>query len=48
MALAEETSRQPSIDFVIWLLVATVIQIYNVKVQVGQGEIQNMQSEEKK
>ena len=47
MALAEETSRQPSIDVVMWLLVATVIQISNVKLLVGQGKIQNVQSEKK-
>jgi hypothetical protein len=43
MALAEEISRQHSIDFVGWLL-----QIYNEKEQGRQREIQIAQFEEKK
>lgn len=38
MVLAE-VSRQPSVDFVMWLLVVTFMQIYNEKEQVGQREI---------
>ena len=33
MALAEEISRQPSIDSVMWLLVVTLMQIYNEEEQ---------------
>ena len=40
MALAEEISRQPSIDCVVWLLVASLMQIYNEK---KHGKIQNVQ-----
>jgi hypothetical protein len=39
MALAEEILRLPIIDCVTWLLVITLMQIYNVKEQVGQREI---------
>ena len=31
MSLAEEISQQSSIDYVIWLLVITLFQIYNEK-----------------
>lgn len=43
--LAEEISKQPSIDFVTWLLVFTLMQIYNEK---EQARTQNGQIEEKK
>lgn len=39
MALAEESSRQPSIDSVLWLLVVTLRQVYNEMEQVEQGKI---------
>lgn len=44
---AESISRQPSADYVEWLLL-TLVQIYNEKVQAGQREIQNVQSVEKR
>ena len=31
MGLAEEISRQPNIEYVMWLLVVTLLQIYNEK-----------------
>ena len=46
-ALAEEISRQPSINCVAWLLVATLIQIYSEKEQVEQGKRQGVQFEDK-
>ena len=36
MVLAEEILRQPSIYCATWLLVASLIQIYNEKEQTGQ------------
>ena len=48
MELAEEISRQPSIDSVMWLLVVTLMQIYNDKEQAEQGKIQNVQIEKKR
>ena len=46
-ALAKEISRQPSTGWVAWLLVATLLQIYNEKEQTEKGKIQNVQLEEK-
>jgi hypothetical protein len=43
-----EISRQPNIYSVIWLLVITCMQIYNVNKQMGQKETPNEQFEEKK
>ena len=37
--LAEEISKQPSIDSVMWLLVLTLIEIYKEKEQAEQGKI---------
>lgn len=39
MELTEDISRHPSIDYVLWLLVITIIQIDNKKEQAGQREI---------
>ena len=46
-ALAEDISKQPSIDCVAWLLKASLMQIYTEKEQAGQGKIQSVQLEEK-
>lgn len=48
MALAQEISTQPSIDYVIWLSVATLIHIWNEKEKSEQGTIQNIKFEGKK
>ena len=45
--LAEEILKQSSIDSVVWLSLATLIQIYNEKVNAEKGKIQNVQFEEK-
>lgn len=37
--LAEEISKQPSIDSAVWLLVLTLMKIYNEKEQAEQGKI---------
>ena len=39
MSLAEEISRQPSIDSVVWLLMVTLVQIYHEKEQTDQEKI---------
>ena len=39
--LAEEISKQPSIDSVMWFLVVTLMKIYNKKEQVQQSKSQN-------
>lgn len=36
---AEEISKQPSIDSVVWLLVLTLMKIYNEKNQAEQGKL---------
>ena len=36
--LAEEILRQPSIDYILWLLKDNPMQIYNEKVQVERKE----------
>ena len=46
--LAKEISRQPSIDYVVWLLITTLLQIYNEKNQMDHGEIRNVQNAWKK
>ena len=46
--LAEEISKQPSIDSVMWLLELILIKIYNDKDQAEQGNIQNTQIEEER
>ena len=46
--LAKEISKQPSIDSVVWLLVLTLMKMYNEKEQAEQGKIQNVQFEEKR
>jgi hypothetical protein len=43
----EEVSIWSTIDYVVWLLIITLMQIYNEKEQAGQREIQNVQFEEK-
>lgn len=49
MALAEGISRQPSINCVGWLLMATLMQVYNEKNLAEQGKkIQHVQFEEKR
>lgn len=48
--LAEEISKQPRIDCVVWLFLASLIQIYNKKlIMQAEQEItkKNVQSEEK-
>ena len=48
MALTKETSRQPTIECFLWLLVITLTKMCNEKQQTGEGEIQNAQLEEKR
>ena len=48
MALAEEISRQPSDDSVLWLLVLTLMEIYDEKEQDEQGQTQNGEFEVKR
>jgi hypothetical protein len=38
MSLAEEIVRHPTIDCVVWLLVATLMYMYNEKEQARQGK----------
>jgi hypothetical protein len=40
--------KQPSIDFVVWLLVLTCMQIFNEKEQAEQEKIENVNLEEKR
>lgn len=47
MALTQEISTQPSIEFIIRISVATLIHIFNEKEKSEQGKIQNIQFEEK-
>ena len=47
MVLADIT-KQPSIDYVVWLLLASLMQIYNEKEQDQQGKIQNVSFGNKK
>ena len=46
-AFAGEISKQPSVDCVLWLLMAVPIEIYNKNEQAKQGKLQNVQLEEK-
>ena len=46
MVMAVEISRQHSIECVVWLLVFTLMKIYNEKEQAEQEKIQNVQFEE--
>ena len=46
--LAEEISKHPSIDSVIWLLLFMLVKIYNETEQAEQGKIPNVKFEEKK
>lgn len=45
---AEEISKQPSIDSVVWLLVLTLMKIYNEKNQAEQGILQNVKFKEER
>lgn len=45
--LSEDISKQPSIDCVMWLLMPSLMQIYNEKEQVEQGKIQTTVGGEK-
>lgn len=38
ITLVEEILKQPSTHSVVWLLLVTLIQIYNEKVQAEQGK----------
>lgn len=38
MVLAEEISRQSRVDSIVWLVVVTLIQIYDEKEQAHQGK----------
>ena len=43
IALAKEMSKQPSNDSVMWLLVFTLMQIYNETEQSEQGKSQSIE-----
>lgn len=45
--LTDKISKQSSIDFVMWLLVITITELYNVKEKSKQGKYKNVQIEEK-
>ena len=45
--MAEKISKQPSIDSVVWLLVLTLMKIYNEKEQAEQIKMHNVQSEDR-
>ena len=45
--LAEEISKQPSIDSVAWLFFLTLTNIYNEREQAEQTKIQDVQIEER-
>lgn len=40
--------EQPNIGSVVWLLVITLMQVYNINEKLGQKETQNVKFEEKK
>lgn len=42
MSLAEEISRQPNIDSVLWLSVITLMHVYHEKEQVRWEETENV------
>lgn len=48
IVLSKEISKQSSVDCVMWLLVASLKQIYNEQEQVKQGKTQNVELEEKR
>lgn len=48
LVLAEEVSRQSSIDCVIEQVVVVLMQVYDGKEQGEQGKMQNVQVEEKR
>ena len=47
ISLAVEISGQPSIDYVLWLSVVTLTEVYNEKEQDRGGKVQNIVWEEK-
>lgn len=44
---AEEISIQPTLDCVMWILVITLIKIYNEKHQAEQAKLQSVQVKER-
>lgn len=44
----EDISRETNIDHVVWLLIITLMQVYNEKDWLGQKETQSVQFEENK
>lgn len=47
ISLAVKISGQPSIDYVLWLSVVTLTEVYNEKEQDQGGKVQNLVWEEK-
>ena len=47
MALVEKISSQPNIDYVMWLLVITLMKIYNEKIKQDKKDKQKEKFEEK-
>lgn len=45
ISLAEKISKQPNSDFVIWLLIITLIQVYNEKEYMEQKVTENILKE---
>ena len=45
--LAEEISKQPTIDSIVCLLMVTLMKIYNENEQTKQSKLQNVNFEEK-
>ena len=43
--LAEETLKQPSIDYVMWLLMVTLMKIYKAKGKAEQAKLQKVNFE---
>lgn len=48
VSLAEEISRNPDVDSIMWLLLIFLMQVYNEKEQAEQEKIQNVQLKEKR
>ena len=48
IAFTEDLSKQYNTGYIVCLLVASLIEIYNEKKQVKQGKLQNKQLEKKK
>ena len=48
ISLAEEISKQPSIDTALWILVLSLMKTYSEKEQAEQGKLQKVKLEEKK